>query len=343
MQTRVLKTDTPSEEEYAVNEAADCLRRGEIVGIPTETVYGLGASALNETAIAAIFAAKGRPQNNPLIVHIADFEMLNRVAASCDGIRRRLIERFWPGPLTVIFPKGKDIPLCVTAGLDTVAVRMPSHPLARRIIRASDLPIAAPSANLSGKPSTTTAAHVKHDLDGKIPLVIDGGSCEVGVESTVVSVKENTITVLRPGGITVEMLREALPDVTVTVSEAVLHPLKEGEAAPSPGMMYKHYSPNAKVLLCRGTPEKITAFANTYREKNAVFIGEETLCRAVKTDTYPFRNGTEEARAIFDDLREADCHGYDYVIVAECDCKGIGLAINNRLLRAAGFEIITLE
>ena len=342
MQTKVLRTDTPAQREQAVKEAAALLRQGQIVGIPTETVYGLGANALDERAVASIFVAKGRPQNNPLIVHIADFSALSEVVSSVDDVRRRLTERFWPGPLTVIFPKGEKIPLTVTAGLSTVAVRMPSHPLARDIIREAGVPVAAPSANLSGKPSTTTASHVFADLNGKIPLIVDGGSCDVGVESTVVSVKENTVTVLRPGGITVEMLREALPDADVTVSDAVLHPLKAGEQAPSPGMMYKHYAPNAKVLLCEGTKEKIAAFADTFQGKNAVFIGDASACAAVRIDTFPFADGADEAKQIFDDLRLADEKGYDFVIVAEADCKGIGLAINNRLLRAAGFDVISL-
>lgn len=342
LKTTVMRTDTPEETKAAVKAAAILIRQGEVVGIPTETVYGLGANALSPEAVAKIFVAKGRPQNNPLIVHVADLSMLDGLILLEDDLRKRLAEAFWPGPLTIIFPKGKKIPACVTAGLDTVAIRMPSHPVARAIIRETGLPVAAPSANLSGKPSTTTADHVRKDLDGKISLIVDGGSCEVGLESTVVTVKGDTVTVLRPGCITVEMIRLALPEAIVEVAEETLRPLKEGEQAPSPGMMYKHYSPEARVLLCEGTPEQTVAFANTYVDKNAVFIGDVKVCDKVRIDTMPYDGSRDEARLIFDDLRLADEKGYEYVIVGQSTNDGIGLAINNRLLRAAGFEVIHL-
>lgn len=340
--TKVMRTDTPEEEAAAVEEAARLLCKGEVVGIPTETVYGLGANALSPQAVARIFEAKGRPQNNPLIVHIADLAMLEDLVVMQNDLRKRLAETFWPGPLTIIFPKGETIPSCVTAGLDTVAIRMPAHPLARAIIRRAGIPVAAPSANLSGKPSTTTADHVRKDLEGKIPLIVDGGACEVGLESTVVAVKGDAITVLRPGGITPEMICKAFPDALVEVAPEAMRPLREGEQAPSPGMMHKHYSPEAKVLLCHGTSEQIVAFANTYAGKNAVFIGDRQDCHKVAIDTLPYEGEGEEARLIFDDLRLADEKGYDYVIVSQAAGDGIGLAINNRLLRAAGFEVIHL-
>ncbi len=342
MVTAIMKTDTDEQREQAIETAARLIREGNVVGLPTETVYGLGANALSEKAVAKIFVAKGRPQNNPLIVHIADLSMLDGLVKRGNPLREKLIQTFWPGPLTVIFPKTDAVPACVTAGLDTVAVRMPAHPVTLSVIRQAGVPVAAPSANRSGKPSTTSAEHVRKDMEGKIPLILDGGACQVGLESTVVTVKENAITVLRPGGITVEMLKEALPDADVSVAEETKRPLKEGEQAPSPGMMYKHYSPDAKVLLCEGTVERIVAFANSYKEKNAVFVGEKSLCEQVCIDCMSFEGTGEEARLIFDDLRLADEKGYAYVIVARGNDEGIGLALDNRLLRAAGFEVIAL-
>ena len=341
--TRVLTTATQDEFNNAVEQATELLRKGETVAIPTETVYGLAANAFDEAAIEKIFKAKGRPQDNPLIVHISDLSQLESVVLKTGDIHRKLAEAFWPGPLTIIFPKGKDVPECVTAGLDSVAVRMPAHKVAREIIRKSGLPLAAPSANISGKPSTTRAKHVFDDLNGKIPLIIDGGDCEVGVESTVVSVKANTITVLRPGGITVEMLKDALPEAEISVSDAVMRPLEKGEAAPSPGMRHKHYSPIAKVILCNGDEEKIVTFVNSHVGENAVFIGAEDICSKVNIDKFVFSQGADgEAKYIFDFLRRADENGYNTVMVSLAENSGIGLAVNNRLLRAAGFEVLEL-
>ena len=343
MKTSVMKTDTKENMDLAVQTAAETIKNGGIVAIPTETVYGLGANALDEAAVKRIFKAKGRPQDNPLIVHIADISMLDRIVRERGEIRDKLAAAFWPGPLTIIYPKSDLISNTVTAGLDSVAVRMPSHPVAREIIRRAGVPVAAPSANRSGRPSTTTAKHVYEDLCGRIPLIIDGGDCEVGVESTVVAVKGNAITVLRPGGVTVEMLKNALPNADVTVAEAVMRPLKDGEVALSPGMKHKHYSPKAKVLLIDGSKEQTVAFAGTYTGKNAVFIGEESLCKKVGIDSYAYGvTQSDEAHMIFDLLRRADADGYETVIIRVSETDGIGLAINNRILRAAGFEVIKL-
>jgi len=268
METRVL----PITEE-SLEEAAERLRRGEVVAMPTETVYGLGANALDAQACLKIFEAKGRPADNPLIVHISCWEELSPLVREIDPRAVRLAEKFWPGPLTMIFPRAEKVPAQVSAGLDTLAVRMPAHPVARALIEKAGVPIAAPSANRSGKPSPTTAQHVLEDMDGIIPLILDGGSCDVGVESTVLDLTRPVPVLLRPGGVTAEMLLEELPDLKVDA--AVLSPLKEGQKVLSPGMKYKHYAPNAHVTVVKGTPERI---ARLYDE--AVGQGKKTaiLC-----------------------------------------------------------------
>ena len=245
-------TDSPADLE----QAASLLRDGELVAIPTETVYGLAADAENGPAVARIFAAKGRPMDNPLIVHIADLETLPRLVAEIPETAIKLADAYWPGPLTMIFPKGPRIPDEVSAGLSTVAVRMPSHPVARTLIRASGCSLAAPSANRSGSPSPTTAAHVLADLEGRIAAVVDGGECSVGVESTVVLMTGERPRLLRPGGVTVEMLeRVAGP---VEIDPAVTSRLAEGAEAASPGMKYKHYAPKARVVIVKGSPAAVS-------------------------------------------------------------------------------------
>ena len=234
----------------SVAEAARLLRAGEVVGIPTETVYGLAANALSDEAVPKIFAAKGRPQDNPLISHIASLDMLPMVVREVPGAAYRLAEAFWPGPLTLILPRSKTVADSVCAGLDTASVRMPSHPVALAVIRAAGVPLAAPSANLSGSPSPTTAADVLADMEGKIPLILDGGACSVGVESTVISLAGAQPVLLRPGYITKEQLEDAM-GCAVALSDAVLHKLKDGESAASPGMKYKHYAPKADVTILK--------------------------------------------------------------------------------------------
>ena len=251
MRTLCLPADKAS-----IAQAAQLLRAGEIVGFPTETVYGLGANALSDPAVRKIFAAKERPADNPLIVHIAalaDMEPLCHI----NDMARRLAAAFWPGPLTMILPKKDIVPAVVTAGLDSVAIRMPSHPVARALIEACGLPIAAPSGNRSGRPSPTLAAHMLEDMDGRVPLILDGGACDVGVESTVVALTGDIATVLRPGGITPDMLAGVLGQVQV--ADSVMRPLREGEAAPSPGMKHKHYAPRARMTLYEGAAEAVAA------------------------------------------------------------------------------------
>ncbi|MDF2568280.1 MAG: hypothetical protein K0R90_1736, partial [Oscillospiraceae bacterium] len=239
--TKILK---PTKENLLL--CAKLLKDGELIGMPTETVYGLAANAFDGDAVKKIFKAKGRPQDNPLIVHISDISMLGSIAAKVPKLAHELAERFWPGPLTIILPKAAHIPLAVTAGLDTVAVRIPSHEVAKELIKCCEFPLAAPSANLSGSPSPTKAEHVFQDLQGRIPFVIDGGECEIGLESTVVTLSEDTIKILRPGGVTVHDLLQVTPNVHI--DQSVLSQLEPNQKVSSPGMKYKHYSPKAKVV-----------------------------------------------------------------------------------------------
>ncbi len=249
-----MQTESLQANDEGFARAAQILRSGGLVGIPTETVYGLAANALDGAAAAKIFAAKGRPADNPLIVHISKFEQIYDLVTEVPDSAKKLAKAFWPGPMTMILPKAPCIPNEVSAGLPTVAIRFPSHPAAQRIITESGLPLAAPSANTSGRPSPTTAQHVLHDLSGKIDAVLDGGPCGVGVESTVITLATNPPRLLRPGGITLEQLRAVLG--TVEMDDAVLHPLKEGVRAVSPGMKYKHYSPKANVIILKGKDRK---------------------------------------------------------------------------------------
>lgn len=328
--------------DAGIEKAVSLLRQGELVGIPTETVYGLAANAWNPDAAKKIYAAKGRPSDNPLIVHIADLEMLKSLARVRPQLAYTLADAFWPGPLTMIFPKAKEVPDTTTGGLDTVAVRMPSHPVAARLIRESGLPLAAPSANLSGLPSPTKAEHVFQDMNGRIPLILDGGECSVGVESTVISVHEDGVRLLRPGGITVEMLSKYCE---VTVDDGVLHQLKNGEKALSPGMKYKHYSPKANVVILDGSAEAFAEYVRLHQGPGVwamAFEGEEKL---LDVPSMPFGkrgDGLSQAKVLFDRLRECDEKGAQTVYVPMPEKDGVGLAVYNRLLRAAGFDVVVL-
>ena len=277
-----------------IETAARLLREGKTVAIPTETVYGLAADALDPSAVAAIFEAKGRPQDNPLIVHIADRGQLAPLVTHIPPEALRLADLWWPGPLTMILPRADIVPAIVSAGLPTVAVRLPAHPAARAIIKAAGTPLAAPSANISGRPSPTSAAHVLADLGGKIAAVVDGGPCGIGVESTVISLIDKP-RLLRPGGVTPEMLCEVLPDLII--DQAVKSPLTdETKAAPSPGMKYQHYSPNADVIIVRGKQQEYAEYISTH-----VGPGTAALCFEGETDrlnvptvTYGRRGRPEE-------------------------------------------------
>lgn len=331
-----------SEEKDSVSVAAEILKKGGLVAIPTETVYGLAANALDGAAVKKIFEAKGRPQDNPLIVHIASLDELVPLVEKVDSRIYKLAEKYWPGPLTVIMKKSELIPNEVSAGLDTVAIRMPSHECARKIIKACGLPLAAPSANASGKPSPTRAAHVIEDLDGKIDAVIDGGESAVGVESTVVTLATEPPTLLRPGGITPEQLEEVLG--AIRISPAVFEKLREGEIAASPGMKYKHYAPAAQVTIIKGSFEQY---------KNFLLAQKDTVCAVCfegegQFFEYSIEYGKEnddisQAHKIFDALREVDAIGCKKAFVRCPDSTGVGLAVYNRLLRSAAFRVIDLD
>jgi len=334
---------TPS----AIAQAATLLRDGQIVAFPTETVYGLGADALRPEAVQRIFAAKGRPADNPLIVHVAEVADVEPLVARIDARARLLMERFWPGPLTLVLPKAARVPNQVTAGLDTVAVRLPAHPVALALIRQAAKPIAAPSANRSGRPSPTVARHVYEDMDGRIPLILDGGACTVGVESTVLDLTEEAPVVLRPGGVTPEALRELLGEVRVDAT--ALAPLKEEIAPRSPGMKYKHYAPDATVVIVSGTEEARAALARRlYDQAKATDERAVILAPAEHRSAYGprvfralGRSGKpgEAAAQLFAALRELDAQGFQRIIAEAMETEGMGLAVMNRLCRAASFCI----
>ena len=330
-----------------IQTAAEILRNGGLVAIPTETVYGLAANALSGDAVKSIFAAKGRPSDNPLIVHISSIDEIEKynLVREIPRNAQLLFEKFWPGPLTIIMPKSDSIPREVTAGLDSVAIRFPSHPVAQAVIRESGCPLAAPSANLSGSPSPTTAQHVMEDMQGRIPAIIDGGSCDVGLESTVITLCTEIPTVLRPGGVTLEELREVLGEVKL--SDAVLSKLKEGEEAASPGMKYRHYAPKAKVYLVKAEDKSFCDFVNSKDAKSTVALcyTDDTECinshTIVLGDKYDY---TAQSHNLFCALRDADAiNGVNTVYVRCPKTDGMGMALFNRLIRAAGFEVITLD
>ena len=327
--------------------AGEVIRVGLPVAFPTETVYGLGADALNAGAVRGIFAAKGRPGDNPLIVHISDVDQLAPLIREAPSpMACRLMEACWPGPMTLIFRKSAAVPDDVTAGLDTVAVRLPAHPAARGLIDAAQRPIAAPSANRSGRPSPTLAEHVLEDMQGRIPLILDGGPCRVGLESTVIDVTGDVPRVLRPGGVTAERIAEICG--SVQVDDAVLRPLKEGERPRSPGMKYRHYAPAGKLTLFEGEAEAVaTAICRRYDEASEQ--GRRPLILALQghIPLYGSRRvhslGPDEgemARTIFARLREADALGADVLYCEAVPVGGLGLAVMNRLSRAAGFDIV---
>ena len=342
MQTQVLPAN---EESLAL--AARLLREGRLVAFPTETVYGLGANALDAEAVKAIFAAKGRPADNPLIAHIWDRAQLEGLVEIPDAAPA-LMDAFWPGPLTILMPRTSRVPDVVTAGLDTVAIRMPSHPVARAMLRACGLPIAAPSANRSGKPSPTTAEHVRVDMDGRIPLILDGGPCDVGLESTVIDVTHGTPTILRPGGVTQAMLERVLGRVEVAGS--VLRPLQAGEKALSPGMRYRHYSPDGQVTLVEGDEADVVralgllcAQAEANGHRACVMCFSEHTAALAKWHPHDIgsRSEPEEvAHRLFDTLRRLDTEGMDVIFSEVVAPEGIGLAVMNRLGRAASFHTI---
>lgn len=345
METRIL----PASDE-ALKQAAALLRGGQLVAFPTETVYGLGANALDKDAVLSIFAAKGRPADNPLIVHIWSRAQMVDI---CDvpPLAEKLMDAFWPGPLTILMPRKPSIPPEVTAGMDTVAVRMPSHPVAAALLRACNVPVAAPSANRSGKPSPTSAGYVAQDMDGRVPLILDGGDCEVGLESTVLDVCHGAPCILRPGGVTKGMLERVVGEVTVAGS--VLRPLQKGEKALSPGMRYRHYSPDGQVTLVEGAEAAVVAALRTlYAHADGAGHRACVLCFtehvAALSDCHPHDLGSRDdpsqvAHRLFDTLRRLDDEGMEAIFSEVVPPEGVGLAVMNRLGRAAAFRSVRAE
>lgn len=337
----MLKTKILPPNSEGISEAARLLKSGEVVGIPTETVYGLAADATNPEAVAKIFLAKGRPQDNPLIVHIAALESLETYVKDIPAIAYTLAEHFWPGPLTMVLPKREIIPDITSGGLSTVGIRFPSNKLAREVISACGKPLAAPSANLSGSPSPTTAQHVFDDMNGRILSILDGGACTVGLESTVVSFEGEGIRLLRPGFVSLEDLLAVTQNVVT--DDGILNMLPEGARVLSPGMKYKHYSPRANVTLVEGDLSKFTKFVSEQGGDGVISMLFDSDC-----DGFPFENltfgDTASAQAfnVFAKLRECDALGAKSVFVRSPDRRGVGLAVYNRLLRAAGFKVVKL-
>ena len=336
MKTRIWKMENDTPQAKAVEEAANLIRHGELVAFPTETVYGLGAHALNAKAVAKIFRAKGRPSDNPLIVHISDLTQLKKIAQTIPPATRKLARLFWPGPLTIVVPKRSVVPNNVTAGLNTVAVRMPSHPIALALIRAAGVPIAAPSANRSTQPSPTRASHVLEDLDGKIAGVIDGGPVPFGIESTVIMVKGHRLVVLRPGALPVEELEKSGFAV-----ELDKHLLTTGPKSNplSPGMKYRHYAPNARVALFSPKIRLAGLRKIMQQEKKkghycAILGLKEWDVRDVVLKRY--KDTAQMAYGLFDDFRTLDKLQTDLILVEHVPEVGLGLAVMNRAKKAAG-------
>lgn len=338
MEETILLSDSREDLIYA----AKLIKSGRVVGVPTETVYGLGADALNPDAVKAVFTAKGRPADNPLIVHICSITTVKILAHDIPKLFYRLAEKFWPGPLTMIVPKNKIVPYETSGGLETVGIRMPSHPVMRELIALSG-PIAAPSANISGYPSPTAAQHVLNDMNGKIPAVIDGGVCNFGVESTVICFDDNeTVRILRPGSVTMEMLEKAVDNVII--DNAIINDIQDGQKAMSPGMKYKHYSPAADVVIVEGDIESFCRFVGENNAGGCFCLVPDGDCRysiPCRYLTYG-ADSRQQAHNLFARLRELDEIGVSKVFVRPPSKDGEGLAVYNRLLRAAGFEVISL-
>ena len=351
MKTEVIKIDPVHPEPSIIEHAATLLRSGEVVVFPTETVYGLGADAFQPPALERIFAAKGRPFSDPLIVHVANEASLELLTTSIPEQAKRLAQTFWPGPLTMILPRGPQVPRLVTAGLDTVAVRMPDHPVALALIRTTGSPIAAPSANRFMHVSPTTAEHALADLNGRVPLILDGGSSQVGVESTVLDLCSKVPRILRPGGVSLEALRSVLPDVQLPMKRNNMHEDEE-EAQKAPGQLLTHYAPAVPLLLFDGGVEAMrhAMLAELQRrlargERVGVLVANEDLATFQNSgaviQTPGSANDTKQiATALFASLRALEAARVDAILCRNFDEQGLGLAIRDRLLKAAGGKAI---
>ncbi len=345
METRIVKINSTDGEDAkkALRDAADILRRGGLVVMPTETVYGLGGDATSADAAEKIYRAKGRPSNNPLIIHIASPEEAEGYCHT-SLLYYRLAEAFMPGPLTVIMPKKDTVPLSVTGGLDTVAVRCPAHKVAGALIREFGRPIAAPSANVSGRPSPTCAEYAAEDLSGRVDMIIDGGECEIGLESTIVKIDGDSLTLLRPGGITLDALNMICE--SVSVSRAVTEQLREGETVESPGMMYRHYSPRTPVVLLDGGDEDFVSFICYEQQRTGgkcaviCYDGEEKFVGEKNVITIGERDDlASHGKHLFTALRVADTFGCEVIYAHLPPKNGLGLALYNRMIRAAAHTV----
>jgi L-threonylcarbamoyladenylate synthase len=344
LKTKVYRIPQTEGYEKEIEQAAAVLRQGGLLAIPTETVYGLGADALNEAAVRSIYAAKGRPSDNPLIIHVPGPAWLARYCRGVPQTAYDLAKAFWPGPLTLILPRSPAVPDCTTGGLDTVGVRCPDHPVTLAIITAADTPVAAPSANTSGRPSCTNAADVLEDMAGKIPAIVDGGPCQVGVESTILDLTVTPPRLLRPGGLPLEALEQVVGEIAV--DRAVTGLLGPGEQPRAPGMKYRHYAPHARVTVLTGPGEVTAEYIRAHcTPRSGVICFDEyaPLFEGLEVHLLgPAGDKGEQARRVFDALREFD-HTRVTEIYAQCpDEGGLGLAIGNRLKKAAGFRIIEL-
>lgn len=347
MKTRLVRMDEQHIDAALVKEAGDVIKAGGLVAFPTETVYGLGGDALNPLSSAKIYSAKGRPSDNPLIVHIADMEALDAIVREIPDSAGKLADKFWPGPLTMILHKSEAVPYETTGGLDTVAVRMPVHGVARELIRAAGGYVAAPSANRSGRPSPTLAKYVIEDMDGKIEMIIDGGDVEIGLESTIVDLTAERPTILRPGYITRQMLEQVLSAVE---EDSTIMRDDSGQAPKAPGMKYRHYAPKGDLTIVDGTAECVVEYINTriamHRNDNkrTGVIGTDASVKEYRADVCKSvgKRSDEEAIAkeLYRVLRELDDENVEIIYAESFDTDGIGQAVMNRLLKAAGHKII---
>lgn len=342
LETEFIKIDPENIDMDAMRRAGEIIAGGGLVAFPTETVYGLGASAVDSGAAEKIYAAKGRPSDNPLIVHVCSFEQIEELAENIPAYAKKLMQSFMPGPLTLILKKKPCIPNEVTANMDTVGIRFPSNAVAAALIKCSGVPIAAPSANISGKPSPTTARDVMEDMNGKIECIIDGGSCSVGVESTILDASGERPVLLRPGGITVEMIKEICPDLKI--DSHVLKSVAPDEQPKCPGMKYRHYAPDAEVTVIEGEMENVRSKINELLKENKGRVtGVLTMYDSAYDDAVIInagRQNSEYARNLFSDLREFDRLGVEVVFAEFCENDGVGLAVKNRLYKSAGGRVI---
>lgn len=357
MDTIIIELDENNIDKDKLEIACETLREGELVAFPTETVYGLGGDALNETAAARIYAAKGRPSDNPLIVHVAETEDVYRIAREVPEMAKKLMDKYWPGPLTMVFKKKPEVPDGTTGGLDTVGIRMPSNKIARSLIKQSGVLIAAPSANISGSPSPTKGEHVIFDMDGRIALIIDGGDVGIGLESTIVDVTGDTPVILRPGYITKEMIKEICG--SVSIDPAIMKKPDKNLIPKAPGMKYKHYAPKADFMLYSGTSENVIN-AIVKEGKESILQGKMVAIIATDEDIaeYKKRLKSEEsskrfhilsigaredeetiAHNLFAVLRKCDELGVDVILGETYSNEGLGMAIMNRLVKACGYSI----